>query len=302
MVSRAQDLQWRLEAVLFAGYFGLMRALPTDWASGLGAALLKTLGPLTGAHRTAERNLRLAFPEKDAAWRRRMLKAQWDNTGRTFAETPILNRMTVASGRVELVDPHGRLKALADGAPPVVFVSGHFACFEIMPLVILEAGVPCQITYRATNNPYVDRIIRDSRARYGVKLFAPKGAEGARELLDGLKRGESAALMNDQKFNEGPEVLFFGKPVNAAPGPSRLAQRFGTVLQPMSVERIKGARFRVVVHDPIPVPKTGDKAADVAAATQAVTRFVEDQVRRRPEEWFWVHKRWPNAAYAALEA
>ena len=78
------------------------------------------------------------------------------------------------------------------------------------------------------NNPYVDAMIRKNRARYGVKLFAPKGGDGARELLAGMQRGESVALMNDQKFSEGPEVTFFGQPVNAAPGPSRLALRFGT--------------------------------------------------------------------------
>jgi Lauroyl/myristoyl acyltransferase len=133
-----------------------------------------------------------------------------------------------------------------------------------------------------------------------VKLFAPKGGDGARELLAGLERGESVALMNDQKFNEGPEVTFFGQPVNAAPGPSRLALRFGTVLQPMSVVRLPGVRFRVTAHEPIVLEKTGDRPADVARGVQAVTTFVEERVREVPEDWFWVHKRWPDKVYAAL--
>jgi KDO2-lipid IV(A) lauroyltransferase len=170
-----------------------------------------------------------------------------------------------------------------------------------MPAAIVDCGVTCQMTYRAANNPYVDKRIRDSRARYGVKLFAPKGGDGARELLEGLKKGESVALMNDQKFNRGGVAApFFGRLVMAAPGPSRLALRFGTVLQPMSVQRLKGARFRAVVHEPIEVPDTGDKTADIAAGVAAVTRFVEDQVRERPEEWFWVHRRWPKEAYLEL--
>lgn len=298
--SFRQDLAWRLEAVAFGAYFGLMRLLPLDAASAFGGWLLRTFGPLTGSHRTAERNLRLAFPEMDAAERARLLRAQWDNLGRTFAEFPVMDRLTPQSGRVEVVDPEGRLAALAGGARPVVFVSGHLSNWEIMPAVIVQSGAPCQITYRAANNPHVDRMIRESRARYGVKLFAPKGGEGARELLQGLADGQSVALMNDQKFNEGPAVTFFGRTVHAAEGPSRLAHRFGTALQPMSVQRLGGARFRVVVHDPIALPRTGDRKADIAAGVQAVTRFVEERVRERPAEWFWVHKRWPNEAYASL--
>ena len=179
-----------------------------------------------------------------------------------------------------------------------MFVSGHLANWEVMAAVIVEAGVVCQVTYRAANNPYVDRRIRQGRARYGVRLFAPKGGEGARELLEALDRGESVALMNDQKFNGGPAVPFFGVPAHTATGPTRLALRAGTDLQPMSVQRLGGARFRVVVHEPIPLEHTGDRAADLEAGVAKVNAFVEARVRERPAEWFWVHKRWPKEAYA----
>ena len=283
----------------FAALTALLRALGVERASTFGGWLLRTLGPRTGTHRTVMRNLRIAFPDMAPAERRRLALESWERTGRTFAETTLLDRITMASGRLEVVGLE-RLHAIRDSGRPVVFVSGHLACFETMPAVILAAGVPCQITYRPTNNPYVDAQIRRARARYGVRLFAPKGGDGARELLAGLERGESVALMNDQKFNEGPEVTFFGQPVNAAPGPSRLALRFGTVLQPMSVVRLPGVRFRVTAHEPIVLDKTGDRSADIARGVQAVTRFVEDRVREVPEDWFWVHKRWPDKVYAAL--
>jgi KDO2-lipid IV(A) lauroyltransferase len=298
-IGPLQDLSWRLEAVAFAGLTVLLRALGVERASAFGGWLLRTLGPKTGTHRTVIRNLRIAFPDMAPAERERLALESWERTGRTFAETTLLDRITFESGRLEVVGLE-RLHAIRDSGRPVVFVSGHLACFETMPAAILAAGVPCQITYRQANNPYVDAQIRRARARYGVKLFAPKGGDGARELLAGLERGESVALMNDQKFNEGPEAVFFGQPVNAAPGPSRLALRFGTVLQPMSVVRLPGVRFRVTAHDPIVLESTGDRAADIARGVQAVTSFVEDRVREVPEDWFWVHKRWPDRVYAAL--
>lgn len=298
--SFLQDMSWRFEALMFDIFVGLMRAMPVDMASDAGGWLLRTIGPISPVQKLVKQNLELAFPEKDAAWKARVIKAQWDNLGRTFAELSMMDRITVANGRIE-VENRARLDEIKASGQPVVFISGHFANFEIMPSVILETGIRCQITYRAANNPYVDQRWRERRARYGVELFAPKGGDGAKELLIGMNRGESAALMNDQKFNRGVSTPFFSHPVDTAPGPTRLAMRFGTVLQPMSVRRLTKARFRVTVEAPIRVDSTGHKTQDIETTVCKISKFVEDVVRDRPEEWFWVHKRWPNEAYKALK-
>ncbi|ESQ89586.1 lipid A biosynthesis acyltransferase [Asticcacaulis sp. AC460] len=299
-VSFWQDLMWRIEAAAFDATVGLLRLLPVDTASDMGAGLLKLLGPISPVQRVVGRNLDLAFPEKDAAWKAQISKAQWDNLGRTFAEIAMMDRITVANGRI-VVENAERLEAIRTSGTPVVFISGHFANWEIMPSVINESGVICQMTYRAANNPYVDARWRKARERYGTQLFAPKGGDGAKELLAGMARGESVALMNDQKFNRGVSTPFFSRPVDTAPGPTRLAMRFGTVLQPMTVERTGAGRFKVTVCDPIEVVDTGRKSEDIDATVCLVSRFIEDAVRARPEEWFWVHKRWPNDAYRRTE-
>lgn len=293
-----QDLNWRLEAAAFAGLFGFLRLLGVERASAFGGGLLRALGPLTGTHKTVRRNLLIAFPDMDPAERDRLAVEQWEQTGRTFAELAVMDRLTPESGRIDLVGME-RLHAVRDSGKPVVLISGHLANFEVMAAVIMAAGVPCQVTYRAANNPYVDAQIRKARERYGIRLFAPKG-DGTRELMAGMKRGDSIALLVDQKYSQGPEVEFFGQPVNASPGAARLALKFGTVMQPLSVVRLPGVRFRVTAHEPIHVPDTGDKAADVLAGIQAANRFVEDRVREHPVDWFWVHKRWPPEVYQSL--
>jgi len=294
--SRVQDILWRLEAWAYDLVAALARAFPIDAVSDFGAWLFQRLGPLTRAHHTAQTNLRMAFPQASDAEIAALLRAQWDQVGRWAAEFPILDRIIADPARVELVNGE-RLAQIARAREPVVFISGHFSSFEIMPAAIIHAGVTCQITYRATNNPYVDARIKQSRFRYGVRLFAPKGGDGARELLEALGRGESVALMNDQKFNGGVAAPLFGVVAHTAPGPSRLALRFDTVLQPMSVQRQHKARFRVVVHEPIALARTGDRTADIEAGVRQVNAFIEERVRERPAEWFWVHKRWPSEIY-----
>ena len=291
-----QDLTWRLEALAYDAAEALARIFPIDAVSDFGGWLFRVLGPLTSSRRVVETNLRIAFPEASDAEIATLLNAQWDQVGRWFSEFPILDRIIADPDRVEVVGAD-RLRAIADGAGPVVFISGHFSSFEIMPAVIIHSGITCQITYRATNNPYVDERIRKSRVRYGVKLFAPKGTEGARELLRAMGRGESVALMNDQKFNGGVAAPLFGVEAYTAPGPASFALRFGIPIQPMSVQRTGKARFRVIVHDPIILEDTGDRTADIEAGVRRINAFMEDRIRERPTEWFWVHKRWPNDLY-----
>jgi KDO2-lipid IV(A) lauroyltransferase len=290
-------LIWMLEAALFNAVAGLARLFPIDSVSDFGGWLFRTLGPATSANRVAERNLRIAFPEADDAEINRLLRAQWIELGKSLAEFLVLDRVVADTSRLQ-VEGEARLGAIAAGEGPVVFISGHFSCFELMPAAIIKAGVKCQITYRAMNNPYVDASVRKNRFRYGVRLFAPKGLEGARELMRGLQRGESVALMNDQKFNGGVAAPLFDHMAYTAPGPSTFALRFGIPIQPMSVQRVgPGARFKLTVHDQIHLEDTGDREADIEAGVRRINAFIEERVRARPTEWFWVHRRWPNEEY-----
>jgi len=299
-VSFLKDLGWRLEVAGYDLFGALFRLFPTDLASALGAAVFKAFGPLTRAHRTALLGLRLAFPDMSAAERARLLAAQWDNFGRYVFEFPLTHRLTPAGGRVEVVGAE-RLAAIAASGQPAVLISGHFSNFEVMAAVIVDAGIACNVTYRAANNPYVDQRIIDSRRRYGVTLFAPKGGEGARELLEAMNAARSIAMLNDQRYDMGVAAPFFGRPVMTNPAAARLALRFGAAIQPMSIERLKGARFRCVIHPPIEVADTGDRTADIAAGVAAINAFIEARVRARPGEWWWLHRRWSAADYAEAE-
>ena len=244
--------------------------------------------------------MRLAFPHMGDAERRRLLREQWDNLGRSFFEFPITDKLTPAHGRVE-VEGLWRLEALVARKEAAVLISGHFANVEVMAGVIAWSGLDCRVTYRAANNPLVDRRIIATRARYGVKLFAPKGADGSRDLLKSLQAGQSVSFMNDQKFNGGVAAPFFGRTVHTAGAPTRLALRFSGELLPMSVQRLPKARFRVVVHEPIRLAQTGDRDRDLQTGVRKINAFVEARILERPAEWFWVHRRWPNDAYEDLD-
>ncbi|HEY5410955.1 MAG TPA: lysophospholipid acyltransferase family protein, partial [Caulobacteraceae bacterium] len=217
-------------------------------------------------------------------------------------EFPLMDRITPASGRVEVVGLE-RLTGLIGRKTPAVLVSGHLSNWETMMAVIVHSGLDCRVSYRPANNPYMDARITESRRRYGVQLFAAKG-DGARGLISALGKGGAVALLADQRDSSGVEAPFFGRPVRSAPGPARLALKYGRRLFPMSVARTRGARFLVTIHEPIALQNSGDQAADLQAAVASINAFIESCIRARPAEWLWAHRRWPVELYgkAASEA
>ena len=287
-------LSWRAQTLAYDLAALLVRALPVETASALGEAIVSVLGPMTSKHRIVTRNLELAFPDKSPAERDAIAREFWRKIGRTFGEFPIMDRITPATGRVK-IEGLERLKALA--GTPAVLVSGHLSNWETMMAVIVHSGLDCRVSYRPANNPYMDRRIIESRRRYGVELFSARGSDGTRGLIAALSKGGAVALLNDQRDSSGIEAPFFGRMVRSAPGPARLALKYGQRLVPMSVVRDKGARFTVTIHEPIQLEVTDDKAADLDAAVAEIAAFIERCVRARPAEWFWVHRRWPLEVY-----
>ena len=296
-----RDLTWRLEALGWDVISAMFRFAPIDAASDFSGAALKRLGPLTGVHKTVLRNLRLAFPDWSEEARRKLAVAQWENVGRMFAEMFMMPRIVADPIRIDRVN-FQRVLDLAIHGKPVIGITGHFSNFEVMAAALLANGLEGQLAYRPTNNPYVDARIRKSRLAYGLKLSVTKGLEGGRELMAHLARGSSIGVLIDQKYREGPAIPFFGHLANTQPVAVRWALRFGLNLQTMSVQRLKGARFRVIVHDEIVIENTGCKEADLTAGLTKINAFVEERIRERPAEYWWVHRRWPDEVYVKMKA
>ncbi len=297
--SLGKRIGWRLETVAYDIVSLLLKPFSFDQISAFGAFIVGLIGPLTSKQKIARKGLETAFPGASEDELKTLLKAQWKNTGRTFAEFPVLHRLNINSGdgRITVIGGE-KLDALKESGTPAVFISGHFANWEIMAMVLTQWGLPSQITYRPINNPHIDKRVRTEREEaYGTKFLVPKsGVKGAKQLMEALKNGESVALMNDQKFNQGIAVPFFGVDAMTAPGPTRLAIGANAPLIPMSLEREK-AKFTVTVHDPIKLKNTGDRSNDVSDGVAQISEFIENQIRKTPDQWFWVHRRWPKDHY-----
>ncbi len=291
-----------LEAVAAAALWlvlKLLAALGPVAASALCGAVARTLGPALPVSRIAERNLRLALPELDAAARRRVVRLVWDNLGRTIGELANLPRLrqSAAGPGWELTGAEHLAAATAGG--PAVIVSGHYGNWELLTPAAAQLGLSIGGLYRAIANPWVDRMINALRRRAAGQdtPFFAKGAEGARAAFAHLRRGHVLGALIDQKLNNGIAASLFGHRAMTAPAAAAFALRLRCPVLPVHVERIGPARLRIVCEAPIPLPDSGDRDADILALTEAINRRLEAWVRARPEFWLWLHRRWPNEVY-----
>jgi KDO2-lipid IV(A) lauroyltransferase len=291
-------LRWRVEAGIVRALFAVLRALGPRRASALGGRVGRMLGPLLPVSRVAEVNLRLAFPERDAAWRRATIRAMWDNLGRVAGEFPALPALMETPGAIELEGAE-HVDSIVRAGGPAILVSGHFANWEVLLPAAARHGVSAGAVYRAIGNPLIDASMAALRALAigGRPVLLPKGPAGARATLAHLKRGGVVAMLLDQKMNDGIEARLFGTPAMTAPALAHLALRFRCPVIPARAHRLGPARFRIVVDPPLTLPASGDRHADAAMLTQAVNDTLERWIRARPGEWLWLHRRFDKALY-----
>lgn len=291
----AAGVRWShwIEAWGAALFFAAVRALPLDTASALGGAVACWIGPRLGVSNRARRNLRAALPDLSATQIEAIVHGMWDNLGRVASEYPHLRQIRVfpPDGRVDTHGLDNLDQALAAGRPVILF-GGHLGNWEIAALAAGQYGLDVAQIYRAANNPLVDRMIARFRSNRGE--FIPKGSIASRRAVAALRRGAHLTLLADQKLNDGIAVPFFGRPAMTAPALALLALHFNCTVLPARVERLRGAHFRLTLYPPHQLPRTGDRDADVAALMAAVNATLENWIRERPEQWFWLHNRWPD--------
>lgn len=294
----------RIEALALRAAIRLVRCLGPVRASNLGGAMMRRLGPLLPASRTADVNLRLVMPELSPEQRLRIVRGAWENLGRTAAELPHLPALRRCSrGPGWELEGGQHLELVRAQGGPAIFFSAHLGNWELIGPAVKALGIPLAGFYRAASNRLADEIIQNLRrdARGGDVVMFPKGAAGARGALAYLRTGGFLGMMMDQKMNDGISVAFFGHDAMTAPALARYALRFRCAVVPIHVVRLGPARFRVVCEAPMALPSAGDPATDTRTVTLAINKAMETWIRAAPESWLWQHRRWrtgPSADHA----
>jgi len=282
----------RLEDVLVGASVAWARSKPWPQCHAIGEALGDLAHALRLRRGVAERQLAFALPELGAAARGAILAGHYRELGRVWTEyawMPELVRMPdgLAFGTVRGVEHLERLRGRG-----LILLTGHFGPFELMGARLGRLN-PVDFVVKPMSNPRVEARVARNREACGVGTI-PIGAS-VRGAMRALRAGRWVAMLADQDARRhGVFVPFMGRPASTPAGPARLSIATGAPIVMGFVERRHDGRLDLEVLPPMTArdPRAPDAVTELTARHTAA---LEARVRRRPEQWFWLHRRWKTA-------
>jgi KDO2-lipid IV(A) lauroyltransferase len=279
-----------LGARLLVGLLWLLQRLPLALLASLGrgfGALLHAFG--RRRRRIAQRNVDLCFPQWPAAQRQALVREHFALLGRSLLERGLLWYSSPQRIRA-LIQVEGDIGLAERSSRPVMWLVPHFLALEVagaaVQLFQSRTGIDL---YRPQSSPYLDRVLKQGRLRFGRGECYPRGTP-IRTLIKRIREGCPLFYMPDQDFGprESVFVPFFGVPTATLEAPSKMARLLDMIVQPVVAEMLPGGQgWRVRFLEPLADWPTADATADAARLNE----FIEQQVRLMPAQYLWVHQR-----------
>ena len=277
----------------------LLRLLPLRAAQGLGASIGGLGWYVAGRDRRRTLDhLGVAFPERSADERARLGRECFLHLGRTLGESLwfFTRGCEELARHVEVEGLEAAAAARADGRP-AVFITGHCGNWELMAAVSNCNGLGITVVARGLDEAPLQRLLGGLRTRFGSRTIERGERGAARQLLRTLRSGGALGMLIDQDTKvDGVWVPFFGRPAYTPVGAARIALHQKTVVIPCFIERRADGSHLARFQPPLDLPD------DEVAATALMTRAIEEQIRRVPEQWVWMHRRWRRQPPAAEPA
>ncbi len=270
---------------------GLIRALPPGTQRRIARGVARLVWFLGLRRAVALDNLAHAFPHKTEAERRGIAKRAYEQLATAALESVTSDLLTDADVRSLVIEPEWKgLDTLLAQRKPVLVASAHFGSWELFAELMTRRGIALSAVVRPLVGAFNAWVVRN-RQLAGLELILQRGALGG--MLKALARGRVVVQLIDQVLpaKDGVFVPFFGRLVSATPAMSMAALRSKAPVYVVLAAR-DGAKLRMFVEGPIPVPDTGDRRADLTAHTAAMTAVIEAKIREYPEQWLWLHRRW----------
>ena len=296
LLTALQPTADKAAGALVGGLLRFVRRLDRVKVSNVAGRFMRTVGPWLPEHRIGQANLRAAYPEKSDAEIETILHGVWDNLGRVTVEFAHIDRLAEGdpwhrtfvdydAGSIE------RFLALRDDGKPALVFAAHLANWELPALISAADGLETSVLYRRPNFGAVADAIFALRVGHMGELV-PTSLVAPVKLARALEAGRHVAMLVDQHYVKGVEVMFFGRRCMANPLMALLAREAECAIHGTRAIRIENGRFRAEVTEPIVPARDAEGQIDVAGTMQIITSVIEGWVREYPDQWLWLHRRW----------
>ncbi len=282
-------IKYFFQFLLIMIFFFIFKILGYRISSNFGGKLFEIVGPLFRSKQLIHSNILKAMPNSNMKNIKNITKLMWNNYGRVFAEYVFIKnfRYGKLNSRIE-IEGQDILDKIKKFNKQVVFISGHFANFELMALHLEKSGIPLSTIYRPLNNIFLNKIMERIRNKYICEKQIKKGIGGMKKLIRLKKDNYSTALMIDQRVSEGIKSNFFNKEAFTTTIPAQLAKKFKIPVVPIFIERIDNINFKIIIKEPISFTEEDS----IKKITDELNIILEKMILQKPGQWIWSHNRW----------
>ncbi len=283
-----KKIKYFTEFIIINLFFTICKLIGYKFSSDLGFLIGKTFGNIFRKKISIINNLKksqISISTSDDIFAKNVL----GNYGRILAEYPFLKdfRNNKLSKFIEIEGDYN-LEEIKKTNKPVVFISGHFSNFELMAMQIEKSGINLAAIYRPLNNIFLNKNMENIRINYICKNQIKKGRSGTRQILENLKKGNSIALMIDQRVTEGIKINFFNNLASTTTIPAQIIKKYKCNLVPIYIERIRKHYFKMYVSQPIQI----DAKKSHEDISLHLNKILEKMIIKNPDQWIWTHDRW----------
>tara|TARA_B100000212_G_scaffold87242_1_gene63670 strand:- start:55 stop:912 length:858 start_codon:yes stop_codon:yes gene_type:complete len=251
------------------------------------STIFKLVAPAFKSKKIIDKNLSIFASEVPNIDKNQIISEMWKNYGMTFIEYMFLNTFRKNSSHIEIKGDEN-LNVAISKKKPLIFVSGHFANFELMSMEITKRNIKLATIYRPLNNIFLNPFMEILRKKFICKNQIKKGLNGVRDAIEYIKNDFSIALMIDQRVSEGEKINFYKKPALTTTLPAQLALKYKLSIVPVFIQRKSNSKFVLEFQNEIKSEDFHDKLE----LTQKLNEVLEKMVVRNPSQWIWTHDRW----------
>ena len=284
-------IKYFIEAIFIYVFFIIIKIIGLNLSRKLFSWLFNLIGPKIKSKNVINDNLYKFIGSYDEAKKKNIIFKMWSNYGKTFVEYVFLNKFKQTNSHIVLKGEHN-LQKIISNKKPVIFVSGHFANFELMSMELTKKKIRLATIYRPLNNFFLNPFMEYVRRSYVCKNQIKKGISGVKDCIQYLKQNYSVALMIDQRVSEGKKLPFFDSLASTTTLPAQLALKYEVDIVPIYLARMKNETFMMEIYSPVTFSKKDKSEKNKLEISLKLNKILEEMISNDPGQWIWTHNRW----------
>ena len=280
-------LNYLFQSIIIYLFFFVGKIMGINVSRKIFSCLFFFIAPVFKSKKVINSNLDIFSRRVTSINKEEIIANMWKNYGKTFIEYIFLNQLREGSSHIIFEGEKNLIQSVQKGKP-LIFISGHFANFELMSMEITKKNIPLATIYRPLNNFFLNPFMEFLRKKYVCPNQIKKGINGVRETIEYIKKKHCIALMIDQRVSEGEKISFFDKSALTTTLPAQLSIKFNLDIIPVFIERDKDNKFKIEFQKAVN-PKNFKNKFEL---TKELNNILEKMVIRNPGQWIWTHNRW----------